>query len=76
MPVATIYLQTDQIEEVGDQRTLVGDLEGEFILGFIVGFWIGDTDVTIWRGVNGVGPLALLWCQGSLPSISLSSRCL
>jgi hypothetical protein len=26
----------------------------------------GDADVTIWGGVNGVGPLALLWCQGSL----------
>jgi hypothetical protein len=25
----------------------------------------GDADFTIWGGLYGVGPLALLWCQGS-----------
>jgi len=42
---------------------------------------IGDADVTIWRGVDGVVDSGLEECQGShqgygvLPDISLSSRC-
>ena len=61
MPVATLYPHMDQIGGVGGPWTLEGvDLGGDLVGGF----GIGDMDVTIW-GLYGVGPLALLWCQGS-----------
>jgi hypothetical protein len=63
VPAAILYLCTDRIGGVGGPRTLEGvDLGGDLVGGF----GIGDADVTIWGGLYGVGPLALLWCQGSL----------
>ena len=62
MPVATLYPHTDWIGGVGGPWTLEGgDLGGDLVGGF----GIGDTDVTIWGGLYGVGP-SVLWCQGSL----------
>src|SRR5882762_1494449 len=64
---------------VGDPRTHggdLGDLKRDFGEGFIAGFEIGDVDVTIWRGVDGVVDSGLEECQGScqgygvLPDIS------
>jgi hypothetical protein len=69
---------------VGDPRTHGGDLgylRRDFGGGFIAGCEIGDADVTIWRGVDGVVDSGLEECQvsrwgyGVLPDISLLSRC-
>ena len=53
MPVATLCPCTDWIGGVGGPWTLEGvDLGGDLVGGF----GIGDTDVTIWGGLYGVGP--------------------
>ena len=58
----------DWIEAAGGLRGglregLEGDREGDSIR--IGGFGIGDADVTIWRGVDGVVDSELEECQGS-----------
>ena len=81
--VVPFYPFTNQIKEVGDPRTHGGDL-GElrryFVGGFIAGFGIGNTDVPIfvggeWSRASGP-PSGARGPAGSLPSISLLSRCL
>jgi hypothetical protein len=64
----------------GDPRRFRRFEKRDFGGGFIAGFEIGDADVTIWWGVNGVVDSGIEECQGSrgygvLPDISLSSRC-
>ena len=69
------YLFGDQIKEIGGFKTLGGDLEEVFIGGFVGGLCSANMDVPIWRGMYGVGPLALFWGQGSLGLSSLDRCC-
>jgi hypothetical protein len=75
--VGQFYLFVDQIKEIGDGGILGGGLEGGVIGGFAGGLRSGNEDVPIWRGLNGVGPLALPAVpgvlQGPFPVINVFS---
>ena len=73
---APLYLFKEGIEIIGGLWTSIEeDLKGDSIVGLggdsVGGLWIGDVDVTIWRGVDGVGtsvpPRGARGPAGSLP---------
>ena len=51
MPAATLYPHTELIKGVGGPWALEG---GDLVGDLIGGFGIGNVDIPIWRGVDGV----------------------